>query len=81
MQVGVGVLFLLLTIAWTGVLWWVATRSGQAVPYERVSAVISRIRRWGAPRWWLPFWRSPFSSRCFSCPTLGHARSGWVNRQ
>ena len=24
MQVGVGVLFLLLTIAWTGVLWWVA---------------------------------------------------------
>jgi hypothetical protein len=49
MQVGVGVLFLLLTIAWTGVLWWVATRSGQAVPYERVSAVISRIRRWGAP--------------------------------
>ncbi len=32
MQVGVGVLFLLLTIAGTGVLWWVATRSGQAVP-------------------------------------------------
>ena len=49
MQVGVGVLFLLLTIAWTGVLWWVATRSGQAVPYERVSAAVSRIRRWGAP--------------------------------
>ena len=49
MQVGIGVLFLLLTIAWTGVLWWVATRSGQAVPYERVAAVVSRIRRAGAP--------------------------------
>ncbi|GBD19319.1 Cytochrome c oxidase subunit 2 [bacterium HR27] len=47
MQVGVGVAFLLLTIAWTVILWWVATRASLAIPYERVTVVVGRIRRLG----------------------------------
>lgn len=46
-QVGVGVLFVLLTIIWTGVLWWVATRANESIAYERMSAVVSRVRRLG----------------------------------
>ncbi|MCX2727742.1 cytochrome c oxidase subunit II [Thermomicrobium sp. 4228-Ro] len=49
MQSGAAMLFLLVTVLWTAVLWWVAARAGAAAPYERVSPVIGRIRRLGTP--------------------------------
>lgn len=48
MQVGVGVVFFIFVVLWTGALWWIATRAALTAPYERVSAVVSRLRRWGA---------------------------------
>lgn len=46
-QVGVGVVFFVFVLVWTAALWWVARRASQPVEYERVSAVVSRLRRQG----------------------------------
>ncbi len=47
MLVGVGVVFFVFLLLWTAILWWVATRAGVLVPYEGISAVVTRLRRWG----------------------------------
>lgn len=47
MQTWVGVAFLAGTVAWTGVLAWVARGANRELGYDRVSGVVSIIRRYG----------------------------------